>query len=210
MTIFKKKDRYDYIRAFDDMSKYSIDAAGFLHRILKNFDKESLEEQVVKMHEIEKAADMKKKEMLENLISEFLPPIDKSDIIDLSHKIDDVTDEIEEVLVAIYTFNICEIRQEALKFSEMILEACENMNLCLVELQNYKKSKTIFDYISKVNSVKSKAEVIYKTSISNLYKMEQDQFPIYEYTEVYKKMRRCYLYCKMVTNTVEQIVVKYL
>lgn len=208
MRWFNKEEKFDYILFFDRFSRYSVDAARYLQQVLTHFDQFSLEEQVQSMHEIEKAADQEKKKMLEHLIDEFLPPIDKEDIIDLSHKIDDVTDGIEEVLVAFYTHGIKEVPKEALVFAELIQEATISMNQCLISFQQYKKSDALFDHISKVNRIKSEAEKHYKITIAGLFQTEEGRDLAYAHAEIYKSMRLCYLLCKAVTNSVEKIVMK--
>ncbi|MBF7097763.1 DUF47 domain-containing protein [Alkalibacter mobilis] len=208
MKLFGREDKFDYLIFFDRFSKYAVDAAKYLDQVLTHFDQISLEDQIQTMHEIEKAADLEKKQMLIRLIDEFLPPIDKEDIIDLSHKIDDVTDAIEEVLVSYYTYHISEVTNEALAFTRMIRDASYEMNKCLVAMRNFKKSNDVFEYIGKVNRIKSEAEKLYKLTVANLYKADGDSGTAYEYTEIYKAMRKCYLCCKIVTNGVEKIVMK--
>lgn len=210
MNIFSKEAKFDYFAFFDRFSKYSVNAAVYLDQVLSKFDEISLQEQVKTMHEIEKAADGEKKVMLERLIDEFLPPIDKEDIIDLSHDIDDVTDAIEEVLVAYYTYHVKDVTKEALEFTKMIREASIEMNKCLVAMKRFSKSNEIFEHIGKVNLIKSEAEKLYKVTISSLYQTDGGDTTSYEYTEIYKAMRQCYLHCKKVTNGVEKIVMKNL
>ncbi|QSX08422.1 DUF47 family protein [Alkalibacter rhizosphaerae] len=210
MKLFNKEAKFDYIVFFDRFSKYTVDAAKYLDQVLSHFDQVSLEEQVRTMHDIEKSADLEKKQMLVKLIDEFLPPIDKEDIIDLSHKIDDVTDAIEEVLVSYYTYHITQVTKEALIFTRMIRDASIEMNKCLVAMQKYKKNNDVFEHIGKVNRIKSEGEKLYKVTVAELYQAEADPQTAYEYTEIYKAMRNCYLYCKRVTNGVEKVVMKNL
>ena len=51
---------------------------------------------------------------------EFLPPIDREDIMELSGTIDDVTDSIEDVLLRLYMFNIRTLRPEAQAFAQVL------------------------------------------------------------------------------------------
>lgn len=208
MGWFKKEEKMDYIVFFDRFSRYSVDAAKYLHQVLTHFDSISLEDQVQTMHDIEKAADLEKKKMLERLMDEFLPPIDKEDIIELSHKIDDVTDAVEQVLVAFYTYGVHEVPKEAVAFAGMIRDATIAMNQCLVAFQNFKKSDALFEHISKVNRIKSEAEKRYKLTIAGLFQTEEGRNLAYAHSEIYKSMRLSYLLCKEVTNGVEKIVMK--
>lgn len=210
MSLFKRKKKYDYFAFFNEISSGTVEAAAYLKDVLTNYDKTSLKEQVDTMHKIEETADLKKKDMLENLIDEFLPPIDKEDIINLSHKIDDVIDAIDEVLITYYTFNIHTVTDEALQFANIIEKASVEMNKCLASLKLFKKSNEIFDHINNVNHIKSEGEKFYKLTIAGLYQSNPEDHLIVKYTEIYKTMRQCYLLCKEVTNAVEKIVMKNL
>ena len=53
--------------------------------------------------------------MLDRLVKDFLPPIERNDIVSLSQNIDNVTDEVEEVLLRVYMNNVKEIEPNALK-----------------------------------------------------------------------------------------------
>ena len=64
---------------------------------------------------MEHSADLKKHAMLDRLVKEFLPPIERNDIVSLSQNIDNVTDEVEEVLLRVYMNNVKEIEPNALK-----------------------------------------------------------------------------------------------
>ena len=64
---------------------------------------------------MEHSADLKKHAMLDRLVKDFLPPIERNDIVSLSQNIDNVTDEVEEVLLRVYMNNVKEIEPNALK-----------------------------------------------------------------------------------------------
>ena len=97
-SFLKKSDHYDYIKTFARLSEFSLKAAVFLDDTLKNLIPEKLHDDIIALHKIEQEADKAKREMMENLIKEFLPPIDKDDIIILSHQIDTVTEDRKSVV----------------------------------------------------------------------------------------------------------------
>ena len=146
--------------------------------------------------------------MMENLIKEFLPPIDKDDIIILSHQIDTVTDSIDDVMAFIGAHNIVSIPADVAIFTELIIKCCYHMNLALKELENYKKSQVLYDQLREVNHLKSEGMKLYITSLKNIYKITTDPIQIMVYTEMYKELENCCQECKKVTNTIERIVIK--
>jgi uncharacterized protein len=195
---------------FSELSKYSIKAAKFLDETLKGYESVNMSEMRVEIHDIEHAADEAKHGMMRKLMGEFLPPIDREDIISLSHNIDGVTDAIEDVLICYDMFGISSVYDEVSDFTELILECCEHMYLALAELESYRKSENLFDEIDKVNRLKSKGEALYVNSLRKLYQISEDPVNIMAYTEIYKRLQKCCEKCKIVTNKVESIVMKNL
>lgn len=206
----RKNKKYDYLYEFDKLSQFSIQAAEFLNTSLKTYNRAEMPAEIKKMHEIEHAADLEKKEMHKVLIREFLPPIEKDDIIRLSHEIDNVTDSIEDVLIAVDIFVLDEIYPEVIEFTEMIVDCCRHMNLALAELKDYKNSSILFEQLEKVNLHKSRGKALYVSSLRNLCQVSADPVAIMAYSEVYKSLQDCCENCKIVTNTVERIVMKNL
>lgn len=71
----------------------------------------------------------------------FITPIEREDIIALSHHIDDVTDKIEEVLIRVYINNVQEMCQEVFLMLDVVIECCEELQTLLKEFKNFKHSK---------------------------------------------------------------------
>lgn len=207
---FKKNKRFDYIYEFQKLSEFSVQASEFLDSTLKTYKRSDMPAKVREMHEIEHAADVEKKEMHKILISEFLPPLEKDDIIRLCHEIDNVTDSVEDVLIAVDIFALETIYPGVIEFTELISDCCMHMNKALAELMDYRNSSILFEQINQVNLHKSKGKALYVNSLRNLCQISKDPVDIISYSEVYKNLLDCCENCKIVTNTVERIVIKNL
>ena len=109
-----KKDNNYYFEAFAKGISYANDAAALLQDIFENFDAEGSKALLDQMHTIEHTADGVKHKMMERLVKEFLPPIEREDIVELAHTIDEVCDLIEDVVLRIYMYNIKEDIREAI------------------------------------------------------------------------------------------------
>ena len=81
-----KKDQY-YFDVLISCANYGCDAAQFLQETLKTFNPDSLTENMDAMHAIEHNADSLKHEMMSKLSREFMTPIEREDILSLSHRI---------------------------------------------------------------------------------------------------------------------------
>lgn len=203
-----KNKEYNYFEAFIKLGNFSLQAAEVLNKTLKEFDNAGLEQDVVEIHTIEHSADIAKHELLNQLIKEFLPPIEREDIMSLSQKIDDVTDAVEDVLIYANMFNVKEIPVEVLQFTELIMECCKSMNIALKELQNFKKSKTLHQQIIEINRLEEEGDILYMKTVKKLYQEVTDPIYLLTFTEIYRRLERCCDACEDVANDIESIILK--
>jgi uncharacterized protein len=203
----KNKD-FNYFKAFVNLSNFSLKAAEILNTNLHEFDKHEIEEKSKEMHAIEHAADLDKHEIMNRLVKEFLPPIEREDITSLSEKIDDVVDAIEDVLIGIDIFNVQAIRPEIIKFTELIMNCCQSMNSALIEFENFKKSKTLHSAIIEVNNLEEDGDALYINGMRNLYRSTKDPIELMVWSEIYRRLEKCCDCCEKVANDIENIVMK--
>lgn len=199
---------FNYFKAFVELSSYSQKAVEILTSTLHNFDVKTIEQKVKEMHNVEHSADLEKHKITNRLIKEFLPPIEREDIITLTDNIDDVTDYIEDVLIGIEMYNVQTIRPEILKFTDLILDCCKSMNSALVEFEHFKKSKTLHDAIVEVNRLEEVGDQLYITGVRDLYKTSKDPIELMVWTEIYRLLEKCCDSCEEVANIIENIVMK--
>lgn len=204
----KNKREFNYFEAFANLSEFSLKSAEILNKTLHEFDAKKLEEKIREMHNIEHSADIAKHDLLNRLVKEFLPPIEREDIISLSQKIDDVTDAIEDVLIGINMYNVQTIRTEILEFTQMIVDCCKSMQVALDEFQNFKKSKRLHSEIIEINRLEEEGDALYINGVRNLYKTTKDPIELMVWTEVYRRLEKCCDACEDVANDIESIVMK--
>jgi predicted phosphate transport protein (TIGR00153 family) len=204
----KRKQGFNYFEAFVDLAKYSLTSAEILHKILADFDPSELTAKVKEMHEIEHNADLAKHVVMNHLVKEFLPPIEREDITTLSQQIDDVTDSVEDVLLFISMFNIKTIKPEVLKFTELISACCKSMYDALVEFQNFKHSKVLHDKIVEINNLEEVGDGLYIEMMRNLFASSDNPVELMTWSEILRRLERCCDSCEDVADIIEQIVMK--
>lgn len=204
----KSKKGFNYFEAFVNLSKYSLSSAEILHKTLADFKASELPKKAKEMHEIEHNADIAKHELMNHLVKEFLPPIEREDIITLSQGIDDVTDAVEDVILFINMFNIKSIRAEVLKFTQLISNCCKAMYEALIEFQNFKNSKTLHNKIVEINHLEEEGDGLYLDMMSNLYASSKDPVELITWTEILHRLEKCCDKCEDVADAIEQIVMK--
>jgi len=203
----KKNNNY-YFETFDKGVAYACDAAALLATCFENYDPAVLKTRMEEMHTIEHTADSVKHEMMEKLLKEFLPPIEREDIMELSHTIDEVTDAIEDVLMRMYMFNITELRSEAKEFTTVIVNCCAAMKDMVAELPNFRKSTTLRERVVAINGLEEQGDRLYTVAMRRLYTEEKDAVAVVAWTAMFDRLEKCCDCCEHVADVVERVVMK--
>ncbi|MBQ4537390.1 MAG: DUF47 domain-containing protein [Lachnospiraceae bacterium] len=203
-----KKENNFYFDSFAKGVVYANDAIALLQECFDKYDPAHMEEQIKKMHEIEHEGDGVKHEMMERLAKEFLPPIEREDIVELSHIIDDVTDSIEDVLQGMYMFNVKVLRPEVKEFTNLIARCCEALKDVTQEMHNFRKSAVLQEKIIEINALEEEGDRLYSEAMRRLYTEEKDPVAILVWTTMYDRLEKCCDGCEDVADMVEQVVMK--
>ncbi|NLY78284.1 MAG: DUF47 domain-containing protein [Tissierellia bacterium] len=199
---------YDYFDAFVELSEYSLKAADLLVETLEDFNTCNVDKNIKKMHDIEHTADLSKHVILNRLAKEFLPPIEREDIVNLSENIDEVTDSIEDVLLNINVFNVRIIPSEILYFANIIRKCCKSMIEALEEFQHFKKSKNLHSLIVEINDLEEEADELYVNGLKKLFSNQSDPVKLIIWKDILNSLEKCCDACEHVANTIENIVMK--
>lgn len=203
----KKENNY-YFEAFAKSISYANDAAILLQNIFENYTVTNNKFLLDKMHKIEHAADNVKHELMEHLAKEFLPPLEREDIAELAHTIDEVCDLIEDVLLRIYMYHISDLRPDVRDFTKLIVRCCTNLKEMSTELPNYRKSSTLTQKIKEINSLEEEGDRLYVEATHRLCSEENNPVTIFAWTNIYDRLEKCCDSCEKVADTVELIVLK--
>ena len=203
-----RKRGYNYYEVFQRMVSHSCEASEMLRSIIDNYKVDTLSRRIVDMHKIEHSADLEKHAMMKNLLKEFLPPIEREDIIQLADQIDNVTDSIEEIALRLYMYNIKTIRDEAFEFVKIIKSSTDTMKQMMDEFPNFRKSSSIHKYIVEINDKEEEGDRLYTAAMRRLYIESDDPVEIVVRTQVFQCLEDCCDACEDVADIVESIIMK--
>ncbi|HJB33992.1 MAG TPA: DUF47 family protein [Candidatus Blautia merdipullorum] len=203
----RKQDAY-YFDNFIACAEESCHAASLLRKVLGDFKPQELEKYLEEIHEIENRADGKKHEMLDRLAKEFIPPIEREDIVELSQHIDTVTDKVEDVLMRVYMGNAQEIEPDALEMTDVVIQCCEKVRELLTDFADFRRSKNLKELIIQINALEETSDRLFMRSMRKLHTECSDPLHIIVWREIYSYLERCADACEHVADTVESVVMK--
>ncbi len=204
-----RKKGYDYFENFVKMADHSYQAALMLEQILLHFDARVLQDKLDELHKLEHSADLEQHEMLDNLFHEFITPIEREDIMELAHAIDDVTDNLEEVLLQIYMLNIRAMRPDALEMVRIVVNCCLEMKTAVENFQNFKKAPdTLRQSILQVHTLEEQGDKRYTDAMRHLHLTVFNAVEIVRWTKAFDTMESCCDSCEGVVEVLERVMMK--
>lgn len=203
-----KKEELNYFDNFVKNANYALESAKILKEYIDNFDANKSIEKENMVHNLENEADKNQHLVLNYLIKDFLPPIDREDIIMLCHKIDDISDNIDEVVINIDILNVKKLRDDVKTFAELLLNACEKTTEMLNKFKNIKKFTEIKEVIIEINKLEEDGDKLYHDAIRNLYNNPKDPIEVITWTTLYNCLENCFDSCENVADCVEEILMK--
>ncbi len=204
----KKKEEYSYFDEFVNTSNYIVESAKILKEVLENYDLKKLDENIVKVHKLENEADQALHKMRNYLIKDFLPPIDREDIVLIGHRLDDIEDYVDEILINFNILNITKIRKEATDFTELLIECCNSVKNALENFKNFKKADLVREKIIAINVLEEKGDRLYEKAMKNLYSEETNPVEIIKWTTLYNCFENTIDACEKIGDELEDVIMK--
>ena len=204
----KKKNEFNYFEQFAKSANLAKIAIEELKKYIFNFNSDSTGIYMKQIHAIENQADNNLHELKTFLLRDFLPPIDREDIVATAHKIDDLVDSIDEIVINIDIFVITEITEDMKILINLLEKAVETTYNLVVIMNNLKNAKEIKEKVIEVNKLEEEADRLYENSIRELYKTQKDPIEVIKWSNMYNVLENCFDACENIADCIEEVLLK--
>lgn len=203
-----KEKSNDYFAMMADLSSYCVRVSRELEGILKDYNPDRLEDDLKRLHKIEHESDTRRHDLVARLVREFITPIERIDIMNITDAIDDVTDAVEDILIKMYMYNVLIMREDALVFADLICKHCAELERIFREFGNYRRSKTLHGHIVELNRLEEEADVLYINAVRGLHADAADLDPrkARVWSEIYSCMEHACDTCERASDLVENVI----
>ena len=179
-----RKKKFDYFNAFVQISAHAVTYAEEMVKWLEYNYEEGASGKVGKVegslkayekfHAIEEASDEITHEIASNLVTEFVTPIEREDILTLASELDSVVDHVDEVLQRMYMYNVKNVSREVVDMANIVLEATRALHAACERFTDYKQPGALREWIVKVNDYEDAGDHAYIRSMHELYKRAEE------------------------------------
>lgn len=208
-----KKQKFDYFEAFCQQAQTAATMSRALVDMLTDYRPEEegwADEQLKRMHDLEKQGDHVAHAIMDQLAIEFIPPIDREDVTELANLLDDVSDLIEEVVQHMYMYDIRELHPSALPVAQVIDEAVNALSEATKAFREFKKPKKLSRLMVAVHEKESEGDGLYLAAKRDLFTSHADAPATYliAWNSTFSHMEQCCDACERVASAMQKIALK--
>jgi uncharacterized protein len=193
---------YDY---FDQLIEIDMKAGNLILEIVEKG--ENLIELAKQIKELEREADKKARICTDLLHNTFITPIDRNDIFTLVKRLDDLADQINAAAFRISSYDIREMRPEAIEFCKILNACIEELVSAVKSLKKIKHSNTMRESCKKIHDMESQADEILRYVIPRLFQ-EGDTLALIKWKEIFERLEKAVDRCEDVASTIESILIE--
>ena len=188
-----KKHKSDYFDAFEKQAKIAVEEAELLIEVIEGFTTtDALKEPLDRAHEIEHRGDLLDDQNFQCVAVDFITPIERGDILELSQNLDNVIDGIEEVMQRFYMYDIHYMHKDALEFAKIIRKATKAIYRAMDDFRNFKKSKKFKSLIIEVNTYEEEADQLLMHVIRDLHTTDcENTMRVMVWSRIFEHMENC-------------------
>ncbi len=205
-----KKHRFDYFDAFKRLSELAIEESDLLIEVIENFGTaEEIRDVMEKAHRIEHSGDEQNHLIFQTVATDFITPIEREDIIELTQHLDDIIDYIEDVIQRFYMYDVHFMHDDALEFARIIKKSCLALDKAMDDFRNFKKSEKFKELIIDVNSYEEEADQLLIKVIRDLHTTDRDKpMRVLVWSQIFNRMEKCSDACEHAADTMSTILLK--
>lgn len=204
---FTPRDK-KFFPLFEKATSNLLLAADVLVDLTTSTDQTQRKVLIKRIQELELIGDEITHEAFHELSANFITPFDREDVHELVSEIDDVMDFIHGAAKRIELYNLSEIPASFARLADLILEGVHEIHFAVGAMKDLKNSVKIYESISKIGLMESRADDIFNAEIAALFHNETDAIELIKKKEILQTLETATDTCDDVANVIESILVK--
>jgi uncharacterized protein len=205
-TMLKKLLPIDYrfYDFFEDHARVTTEVCRQLQTMAS--ESRDIPTSVKRIRELEHDADLVTHKCIEALHQTFITPIERTDILQLIKRMDDIADAIDSATSRIELYAITQMRSESLEMAEVLVACMAEISESLVELRSPKNVEKIKHHCQAIHDLESKGDRILRSALIRLFREDQAML-IIKWKEIFERLEKAVDRCENVANIIEGIVI---
>jgi predicted phosphate transport protein (TIGR00153 family) len=161
-----------------------LNAAQLFDRELRSGDPSRFAELRRQMKDLEHVGDELTHQIIDRLNQTFVTPIEREDILELAHCMDDVADCLDAVCERLVLYRIGRIMPAAMEISSVIVEGSQDLVKLVGSLRRMDNVAEIRTRIRHVHVLENKADSLYHGALAQIFESPKDPIELMKWKEI--------------------------
>ena len=135
----------------------------------------------------------------------FITPLDPEDIHELSSRLDDVLDGIEEAAHRMVAYHLEPIPPVVVELCEVVHDAAKSLEKAIQALH---KDQPVLEHCIEVNRLEDYADQLLRRALAELFQQERDPIALIKQKEILEFLEDTTDRCEDVADELQNVVVK--
>ena len=145
---------------------------------------------------------------LNYLYEDFLPPIERKDIIALTHSLDCVVKNTTAIMAHLDMYQIKTIQPQMKLLMELIGQATHKLPQLMQDLEDFKHPQKNWKTLEEMNTINSQGAQSYYQGVKNLNLGEMNSFETMKYTRMYESFHEIFQSIQELMIIVEAVIIE--
>lgn len=159
----------------------------------------------VRIKQLEREGDEIAHDIFTKLNQTFITPLDPEDIHELSSRLDDVLDGIEDSAYRMTAYRVEPIPPTAVELCEIVHHCTQSLVKAFEALN---RNAPFLDHCIEVNRLEDYADEVLRRAIADLFEREKDPIALLKLKELYEFLEDTTDRCEDVADVLQNVVVK--
>lgn len=192
---------------FNELSQLLVEIIKEFLTLLKDYSNRQIH--VTKVHEMEQRGNKIAAELLKELFSNFVTPLDREDIYSLTKLLNSIVDHVHGVARRFDMYNVERMREPAVRLAEVLLSCSEELQLLINRLNDMSALEKFTPGIDKLDKLEEKGDEIYRQAVKDLFHNESQHLEVIKWKDIYERLENNIDKCNDIGNIILGIILKY-
>ena len=193
---------------FEQATSNLVVAAEKLVDLFDNY--ENVEAKAKELKELEHGGDVITHEIIARLHRTFVTPIDREDITQLTHSMDDVMDFIEAAARTAFLYGITQPTERARELARIVLKMARKLNEVVPRLRRRDQYFWILKQCVEINTLENEADDVQHAALAELFEVcHLNACEVIKWREIYEHLESATDRGEDIANVLEGIVLKH-
>ena len=201
------KDR-KFFPLFNQAADNLVLASELLIKLFGVNDLAEREEYIRLIKEAEHKGDDITHALLIELNGTFITPFDRTEIIAMIKKLDDIMDATDSAAERILIYEVTEFLPEMKEITLVLLQASKELQQALKMLNKPKKRDAVLNSCIIIHKLENKGDDFLRKGLARLFKEEKDPIKLIKYKEILQDLECATDFAEEVANLIEGVILE--